>query len=199
MKTDLMGRWMPECNTTFSVFSREKYWSTLYAKAQENPWRAPHHNKIHDRMLIPQMGYSAGGFGDGAESHSAYTYPIEELVRYLALKSTMNNSVMVNQENEIIAFDSGERVGEDLGLCFDLDELMHYANHKDLVPLWTVLALQCMKDNWALTFQAFAILTMKGIFEAYIGQYIISALLPPSGNGHICVYTFFTPFMHSSG
>ena len=86
------------------------------------------------------MGYSAGGFGDGAESHSAYTYPIEELVRYLALKSTMNNSVMVNQENEIIAFDSGERVGEDLGLCFDLDELMRYANHKDLVPLWTVLS-----------------------------------------------------------
>lgn len=140
MKADLMGRWMPESNETYRVFSRERYWSKLYANAQVNPWRSPNQNKIHDLMFIPYTGYSSGGFSDTMESHGDYTYPIEELVHFLALKSTTANSVMVNHDNKIISFDSSELLREDIGLYFDLNELMRYADHNDLVPIWTVLS-----------------------------------------------------------
>lgn len=148
---DLMGRWMVEGGGVHGTYAREMYWSTMYKSLYEGPWFEQEINGKNYELFVPCTTYSYSfSEADSQGGSTELYYPCTELAEYFVLRNGNGNTDRINQNGELVAFDSREILHEDIGFYFKQDEIIEFAKAHHLVPLWTILGEKTPIDDSAL-------------------------------------------------
>ncbi len=159
---DFMGRWMPEPRDYHQLYNKEYYWSEGYSFF-ENPYYCGEEWVDIDnfrekkyanlgKVLIPTFKYLTERDGDtlGEESSCMWYKPCGELFNCLKMKYGKEDSILYDQNNLIICFDSMELLNEDIGFFIDKNRLFEYLNESGYSIFWTILGEKgIITDNFS--------------------------------------------------
>ena len=150
-EVDFMGRWASEPTENFNMFNKEFYWSDVHdffcnPYYGQDDWTelSRFDNKMickGKKVLIPTFRYCSERHGDQVEDGLASWYkPCRELFDDLALAYGYGNSMLYDNFGNLICFDSGELLNEDIGFFIKLDSLKDFLKAKGYSIFWTVLS-----------------------------------------------------------
>ncbi|PSU95076.1 serine protease [Photobacterium kishitanii] len=140
-KQDLMGRWMPECNDNYTVFSREYYWSPAYLQINDDVelWKEVIERKNYISNTIGVVIPSVESHVWEGQEDSNYFSPRKIMFDSLPLQYTDLQGVWADFNDEVVCFDRAAEFGEQSQLFIREDILMNFLNENKLKIIWTVL------------------------------------------------------------
>jgi len=148
---DFMGRWLVEPNKNNTLYNKEYYWGNGYYFFQ-NPYYCGEEwtqiDKYEDKLdenyqvLLPICEYTTERQGDifqeGVEN--SWHKPCRDLFYGLQLKYGQGNSILYNDDGEIMCFESSELVNENIGFFIKKENFLQYLKQRGYSVLWTILA-----------------------------------------------------------
>lgn len=150
-EVDFMGRWASEPAENYYMFNKEYYWSDV-----QDFFRNPYYGRDDwtefnsfgsqmickgKKVLIPTFRYCSERHGEQIGNRLASWYkPCRELFDGLALTYGYGNSMLYDNSGNLICFDSGELLNEDIGFFIKLDSLKGFLKAKGYSIFWTVLS-----------------------------------------------------------
>lgn len=147
---DFIGRWLSEPNENYHLYNKEYYWSDAY-RFYKNPYycgddwtEIEKFGKAESQklmVLLPSSKYLTERKGDSSDNGNAAAWykPCEELFESLDMRYGKENSVLYDSKGEIICFDSGELLNEDIGLFIDKEAFFKYLSKHNYKAFWTIL------------------------------------------------------------
>lgn len=148
---DFMGRWMPEAPSNGQLFNREYYWSEGYSFFKYpyysgEKWvtidRLPgEKHRLNAKVYRSTLLYSSERTGDShdVEYGNMWGKPCDELYTYFDMKYVNENTVLYDQSDSIICFDSNELLNEKIGFFIHKDALVEFLDVNEYSIFWTIL------------------------------------------------------------
>jgi len=145
---NFMGRWMPESQSRYELFSREYYWSPAFETFRQphyggESWSEIHDNKTH--KLVEEVAVTAVDylweeeFDASKESTISFYKPTIILFNLLDLQYSKIEGQLFSKEGQLICFDPCATHPTHSCLVVRKDELMKGLEENDLDIFWTVL------------------------------------------------------------
>jgi V8-like Glu-specific endopeptidase len=144
-KQDFMGRWMPESNESYSVFSKEHYWSPAYkykvAENDELRWQPINNNRYdrRDNDVVAEVLPTAEEHRWEDKDGTSFLAPRAEMFEGMNLSSSEIPSCWLDNNGILACFDPhvfGEAKSE---LLVNKQLLEKFLKDKGLKVIWTVL------------------------------------------------------------
>lgn len=146
---NLLGRSMPEIRSNSSTYNKEYYWSPAYTFLR-NPYYGTTswvelsdfsvNRVLEGKVLVPVQGYLAEESNDYSfQEVISWLKPCEEIFKGLNLSYGNGNSILYDEEGDIVCFDTGELWSEDIGFAIKKEQLLKFLNDNDYKIFWTVL------------------------------------------------------------
>ncbi len=151
MDVDLMGRWAAEPHDNYQLFNKEYYWSKGYDFFR-NPYycgeewvsfsdRKNEITELLDPVLIPTFRYLSERPGDMIDGNSSSWYkPCGEIFKSLQLSYGDDDSILYNENGDIMCFDSEELLHENIGFFINNEGLEQFLSENGYSIFWTILA-----------------------------------------------------------
>jgi V8-like Glu-specific endopeptidase len=142
---DFMGRWMPESNENYSVFSKEYYWSPAYkdkvADNDELRWQSIHkkRNDRDDEEIIAEVLSTAEEHRWEGSEGTSFLAPRSEMFDGMSLSSSEIPSCWFNDDGQLACFDPHVFGEERSELLVNKQVFEKFLNAKGLKIIWTVL------------------------------------------------------------
>lgn len=144
-----MGRWFPEGNEQYQVFSREFYWSPAYryfnnTKYNELNWKKVYKNRRDNKeqvmaLVMPTTeGHRWESRLDG-EDQPSYLAPHEYIYSGMKLQYSKNIGEWLNQKGEAVCFDVSVQTGKSSCLLIMKDIFLKFLTENKLKVFWTCL------------------------------------------------------------
>lgn len=144
-KQHFMGRWFPEGNDQYQVFSREYYWSPAY-RFFDNPyfgrqrWKEvadrEDSNLVMGKVLATSEGHS---WESGSGDKPTYLAPSEFIFTGMNLQYSNSIGEWLNGKGDTVCFDPSINQKDFSCLIIKKDELTQFLQKNDLKIFWTVL------------------------------------------------------------
>lgn len=147
---DFMGRWTAEPNENYVLYNKEYYWSEGYRFFQ-NPYycgeewvtldRYGENLKELPKVLVPSIQYTTERNGDTLyeENGGSWYKPCGELFEGMGMRYGKENTVLYDEEGQIVAFDSSELLGEHIGFFVEKEAFLHFLQERGYAVFWTLL------------------------------------------------------------
>jgi hypothetical protein len=148
---DFIGRWLAEPNENYDLFNKEYYWSDAYRFYKNTYYCGDDWTEIAKynekglselEVLIPSCKYVTERKGDAVNSKGSSTWhkPCMEMFDALDMKYGRENSVLYDKNGEIVCFDSGELLNEDIGFFIKSKLFSKFLIENNYKVFWTLLA-----------------------------------------------------------
>lgn len=172
---DFMGRWTSEPNENYVLYNKEYYWSDGYHFFQ-NPYYCGEEWVTLDKygekhmnlpkVLVPTVHYMTERSGDALYKGdgSSWYKPSRELFEGMQMRYGKENTVLRDDNGKIVAFDSSELLGENIGFFVDKEILLDFLQGKGYAIFWTLLAEKRMIGGERFSGQADPMPHASGVF-----------------------------------
>jgi hypothetical protein len=145
---DFMGRWLPESNSFYEIFSREYYWSPAYRNLnqidnEQSGWRSIHEKK-HEKLIAKTIVTASEflweeEFDNSKEEAIRFLKPCTQIFYGMNLKCGRKEGVFYNEKDEIICFDPKLYNNSKSHLLIKRKPFLKFLEDNNLEILWTVL------------------------------------------------------------
>jgi V8-like Glu-specific endopeptidase len=145
VEQDFMGRWLPESNENYSIFSKEHYWSPAYKdKVSENDelcWQPIEKNRYdwRNEEVVAEVLPTAEEHRWEDKEGTSFLAPRAEMFDGMKLSSSEIPSCWFDDNGELVCFDP-HVFGEDKSeLLVNKSVLEKFLEDKGMKIIWTVL------------------------------------------------------------
>ncbi len=194
------GRWLTEHIELYNVYSKEFYWSSTYnfvtddiyqernyteneiVTAVNQPLASEWVNITEDmgsikitehKVLIPVAEYITERSGDKNEDGDSIDFykPCKDIFETLKLKYGDANSILYNENGDVICFDSSEYLGKKIGFFIEKEHLFKYLKDKNYKIFWCIMG----EKNVYTSRPSLPIINISGLGE-YIDDKFVGKL-----------------------
>lgn len=171
---DFIGRWLAEPNDNYILYNKEYYWSEGY-KFFKNPYYCgeeytlidKYDNKLdkNHKVLLPTSKYSSEWQGDRVQESdfNSWHKPCSDLFYGMRLKYGNGNSILYNDNDEIICFESSELINENIGFFIKKENFLRYLKEQGYSVFWTMLAEKRIIDT-TYNYSQYKTPTISGVY-----------------------------------
>jgi len=137
---------LPETRSNHILYNKEYYWSEAYS-FYKDPYYGDigwtnlvlNNDKTVGKVLIPVLGYASERSSDLISgSHIIWYKPCEELFEGLNLSYGKGDSILYNQNGDIVCFDTKELFNEDIGFLIDENLILSFLDKMGWTLFWIV-------------------------------------------------------------
>lgn len=152
-----MGRWMPESQDNYQIFSREYYWSFAHKYFQKEYYDSGQWQNVRNRgsdktvaqvMVTSESYHWEEEFDESKESTLHILKPCADLYEKLKLVYSDREGEFVDEQGELICFDPSVYHNCKSFLLIQKDNLLKYLQENDLQILWTILGEKIIIGGW---------------------------------------------------
>lgn len=171
---DFIGRWLAEPNDNYTLYNKEYYWSegdkffkNPYYCGEECTLIDKYDNKLDKnyKVLLPTFKYSSERQGDRVQESdfNSWHKPCGDLFYGMKLKYGSGNSILYNDNDEVICFESSELINENIGFFIKKENFLRYLKEQGYSVFWTMLAEKRIIDT-TYNYSQYKTPTMSGVY-----------------------------------
>lgn len=142
-----MGRWMPESESEYKMFSREYYWSPAFKFLQHPYYGGSEWQKVSDQngegkgnVMVTTLNFLWEETYDCSKTDSiSYLKPCKSIFTGMKMKLSSREGELLNERNQIICLDPSVNHKSLSCLLVRKKEFINYLQENKLRIVWTML------------------------------------------------------------
>lgn len=144
-KQDFGGRWMPESNDRYEIFSREYYWSSAYNYFfnEDTLWREIHDESsgkyITKIMVTTESFLWEEEFDYSKEEAISYLKPCKNILEGMNLRHSRREGDYIDKSNKTISLATNVYNNSKTYLLIKKEPFIDYLKNNNLRIIWTIL------------------------------------------------------------
>ena len=148
VEQDFMGRWMPESQDRYEIFSREYYWGPAYQYFLTEYYEGKQWRDIHDResrkniahvMVSTESYFWEEEFDKSKEETLSFFKPCALIYEGMNLKFNRKEGELSDNFNEIVCFAPNVYNNSKSSLLIKKDTFLNFLEANGLKIIWTIL------------------------------------------------------------